>query len=182
MGVTELPPEPLVWSIIFKAFAICGGILSALGATIGFLLKHYWDSREAEFARREADRLRLRDILYESLKWFEGKSQKRSIGIAVVATSWPHYPEFQPLWMEVYANQAIYLLTASEQGEKLHEQDNLRRILDALATNRALITPASRRILCDTIAAKLRGDISGGLTLSDGLARSLTEWLGKLCD
>ncbi|HYN81705.1 MAG TPA: hypothetical protein VES88_09410, partial [Gemmatimonadaceae bacterium] len=106
-------PSRDVWEVAFSALAVVGGVLAALGAIIAFFLKRYWDKRDREAdlreraqAAKDADRARHRDILYESLKWFEGGTQKRSIGIAVVNTSWHTFDDFRPLWTEVFANQA----------------------------------------------------------------------------
>ena len=73
-------------------------------------------------------------------------------------------------------NQAIYLLTGSEQGTKPHEHDNLRRIMDLLVRERVRIAEDSRILLRDTIGQKLRGDITGGLTLTEELEGRLNRW------
>ena len=113
--------------------------MGGIGGAIGFFLTRIWnnrdrqaDRREREMAAKEAERSKQRDVLYESLKWFEGGIQRRSIGIAVVNTSWSAFLEFRPLWTEVFASQAVYLLTASDEGTKPHEHDNLRRIMELL--------------------------------------------------
>lgn len=172
-----------LWSIAFQALAVVGAVLGALGATIGFALTRYWnirdrraDQRERAEVARNADRAKQRDILYESLKWFEGGIQKRSIGIAVVNTSWTAFPEFQGLWIEVFVNQAIYLLSASDQKDKSHEHDNLRRIMELVVSQRALVQRESRDILLQTIESKLTGQITEGLTLTPNLKNHLTEW------
>jgi hypothetical protein len=172
-----------VWDVAFSALAVVGSVLAAIGAVIAFFLKRYWDNRdrqadrrERELAAKEAERSKQRDVLYESLKWFEGGTQRRSIGISVVNTSWSTFEEFRPLWTEVFANQAIYLLTASKQGTKAHEHDNLRRIMDLLLREPALMTRATALLLCGTIDDKLSGRISGGLALTNELKKRLEDW------
>jgi len=164
--------------------AAVGAILAAAGAAVGFFVKRYWDKRDRfaeEGARkiqaRDAERQQQREILYESLKWFEGGTQNRSIGIAVVTTSWQAYPEFRELWIEVVANQAIYLLTGSKQGEKAHEHDNLRRMLGLLVREATLLTKETKAVLCATIQEKLGGTIAGGLTLTPSLRGLLKKSL-----
>ncbi|MFZ4699495.1 MAG: hypothetical protein ACOYMG_05555, partial [Candidatus Methylumidiphilus sp.] len=151
-----------IYEIAFKVTAAVGVILSAFGASIAFFLKKYWDGRdrqadkkEREIAAKESEHLKQRDILYESLKWFEGGTQKRSIGIAVVNTSWNGYKEFRPLWIEVFLNQAIYLLTTSEEKTKFHEHDNLRRIMDLLVREKTSITEQSKILLTNTLLIRL---------------------------
>jgi hypothetical protein len=138
------------------------------------------DAREREQAAKDAERARHRDILYESLKWFEGGTQKRSIGIAVVNTSWPMFEEFRPLWVEVFANQAIYLLTVSDQKDKPHEHDNLRRIMEVVIREHSLLQPESYRIVLHTIEEKLKGQPSGGLTLTEELKARLSNWKNEI--
>jgi len=178
---TDLP----TWKITFTALAVVGSILGAIGGVIAFFLTRYWDKsdrdlaiRERAQAAKEADRAKYRDILYESLKWFEGKTQRRSIGIAVVNTSWDEFTEFRPLWIEVFANQAIYLLTGADEKEgKAHEHDNLRRIMEKLVAQRSVLKDDTRDVLVQTIDAKLHGEIGGGLTFTN---EQLEEWRIKL--
>jgi hypothetical protein len=66
------------------------------------------------------------------LKWFEGDTQKRSIGISLVTANWDSFPELHRTWLGVLANQAVYLLAVSGQGSKPHEITNLKRIMAVL--------------------------------------------------
>src|SRR5262245_836670 len=99
---------------VLKAVGFVGVIIAAVGGVIGFFLIRYWDVRDKQAATKEQNRANMRDVLYESLKWFEGGTQRRSVGIAVVNASWTEFKEFQPMWLEVFANQAIYLLSPSK--------------------------------------------------------------------
>jgi hypothetical protein len=162
-----------VSDLTFKALTAVGATLAAVGAAIGFFLKLYWDNRARKAEARDRERLKQREILYESLRWFEGRTQKRSIGIAVVNASWSLFPEFQSLWIEVFANQAVYLLTGSKQGEKEHEHENLRRILDVLDREYFRISPETKNILNKIINKKLELEITTGLTLTTALKQRL---------
>lgn len=155
---THLPVE---LELAFKLLSVVGAVLAATGAIIALFLKRYWDgrdekqrlsmekeaqrldqewrTREAQRATLEAERLAhagqrasLREALVASLRWFEGGTQSRSIGISVVLASWDDFPDLQGIWLGVLSNQAVYLLTESRQRRKPHEITNLRRIMDVL--------------------------------------------------
>src|SRR5260370_28740770 len=83
---------------------------------------------------REGQAAQMANEVVQSLKWFEGGSQIKSIGIAYIETRFSdkHYKQFYTVWSSVLANQAIYLLTGSDQRTSFHEQDNLERILNLL--------------------------------------------------
>jgi hypothetical protein len=189
--------EKDLWNLAIALLGSLGVILGALGGTIGFFLTRLWnkrdreadkrarerelreDKRERELALKEAYRARQRDILYESLKWFEGKTQKRSIGIAVVCASWNAHEEFRALWTEVFANQAIYLLMDSHQGDHAHERDNLRRIMEVLVREASLLDKNTRGFLSKAIEEKLNPETQGGLTLTPELTDLLKKWNGQ---
>src|SRR5881227_3524498 len=94
-GQNSTPKPVNTVDLVLRVLGVAGSILLALGAVIGFLLRRYWAARDREIGIREralaakdAERAKLRDVLYQSLKWFEGGTQNRSVGIAVVRTSW----------------------------------------------------------------------------------------------
>ena len=173
--VTSALTQAQVADVAFKALTVVGAIFAAIGAVVGFFLKLYWDNRARKAEARDRERLKQVEILYASLRWFEGRTQNRSIGIAVVNASWSLFPEVQPLWIEVFANQAIYLLTGSKQGEKEHEHENLRRILDVLVREHSRISPGTKDVLSVLINKKLDLEITTGLTLTTALKQRLKE-------
>ena len=79
-------------------------------------------------AYRERKVTRMEDRLFSSLSWFEGKTQKRSIGIAVIEGLWPDLEEYRKILIPLLANQAIYLLAVSNEDTD-HERNNLQRIM-----------------------------------------------------
>jgi hypothetical protein len=177
---TEALTNAQVLEAVFTAAAAGGAVLGAIGAIIAFFLKRYWDVRDkklaiqhAESLARDAQRAKERDVLYQSLTWFEGGTQNRSIGIAVVNSSWNKYREFQALWVEVFANQAIYLLAAAKRDDKAHEQDNLRRLAELLEREAKMLAPETRLVLSDTVNRKLSNKIAEGIVITDSLERRL---------
>jgi hypothetical protein len=75
---------------------------------------------------------RIWELLLESLRWFEGGTQARSIGIALVESKWQHHEEFRSRWTSILMNQAIYLLTRKKERDAIHERANLYRIMNLL--------------------------------------------------
>lgn len=171
----------LTTDLAFRALTVLGATLAGIGGLLAFFLTRYWNARdrrqerewrareqemqtrEAERAAIEASRARFREVLFESLRWFEGKTQRRSIGISIVEASWDEYPELRPIWRGVLVNQAVYLLTVSEQKEKLPEIANLRRIMAVLVREASDLDSVSRASLRTALESRLRGSIGGGV-------------------
>jgi len=196
---TTLSPEV---EFAFRLVAILAAVLGSLATTTAFFLKRHWDKKdkelraghERELAARqhewttkqaewqaarnrelaqEASRDRLRDILYESLRWFEKGTQRRSIGISVVEASWELFPEFRAVWLAVLANQAVYLLAVSKQKEKVHEVANLVRIMQLVVRHKSSVDSVALQVLRDALRDKVAGRITEGLSM-DG--KILNEW------
>lgn len=99
--------------------------LTAIVAIISFFIQRNWQLKK--------DRV---DKLYDSLRWFEGKTQSRSVGIAMVEANWEQETDFRKIWYPVLSNQAIYLLLKSGQDDAPHEISNLKRIMTLLKHNK----------------------------------------------
>ncbi|MGA7460500.1 MAG: hypothetical protein WBW69_09750 [Candidatus Korobacteraceae bacterium] len=122
------------------------GLFVLMGAAggwfAGYLTKRV-ELRETRATKQvELDEARASQVANEvvqSLKWFEGGSQPRSIGIAYIESRYRDsgWSQYRPMWGSLLVNQAIYLLTESGQGAALHEQDNLKRIVNLLYFLRA---------------------------------------------
>jgi type II secretory pathway pseudopilin PulG len=85
--------------------------------------------QERQQATQERQRDKRDTYLFEALKWFTGGTQKRNVGISIVEGYWTEIPHLKGILVPLLANQAIYLLTQSEQDTALHEYDNLNRIM-----------------------------------------------------
>jgi hypothetical protein len=77
---------------------------------------------------RERLATRKEDQLFKALSWFEGKTQRRSIGVAVVEGLWQELPAYRKTLIPLLANQAIYLLAESDSATA-HERNNLDRMM-----------------------------------------------------
>jgi len=177
--------------LAFKVLTTLGAIIATIGGAVAFFLTRYWhardqrqerawrlreqqvQAREAERAAQEASRARFREVLFESLQWFEGKTQKRSIGISIVEASWKEYPEFHAIWRGVLVNQAVYLLTGSEQGDSFTELANLRRIMSLLVREAAELDPVSRASLRAALDHRLSRTSDRGLVIEHA---ELAQW------
>ncbi len=96
-------------------------IVVALGGWIYAGFKEWLSYRERLATRKE-------DQLFKALSWFEGKTQRRSIGVAVVEGLWQELPAYRKTLIPLLANQAIYLLAESDSATA-HERNNLERIV-----------------------------------------------------
>lgn len=71
--------------------------------------------------------------LFDALKWFEGRTQKRSIGIAVIEAYWKdNIEELKKVWKPLLVNQAIHILKRSEDKNNATEYNNLERIINLI--------------------------------------------------
>ncbi|MDB4949622.1 MAG: hypothetical protein JWM27_2271 [Gemmatimonadetes bacterium] len=103
---------------------VWGPILVGLvAAAAGFAAAAFSTERSVRSARE--------GHLYDALKWFEGETQKRSIGLSVIEGNWKN-KALHPTWRGVLVNQAVFLL-ASSKTDTEHERQNLHRIRALLA-------------------------------------------------
>jgi hypothetical protein len=96
-------------------------------------------------------RQRTWDRLFDSLKWFEGDTQKRTIGIAVVESKWNDWPDFHARWLTVLVNQAIYLMSREKDQKARHERANLYRIMAFLVREVGEISAIDRQLLAEAL-------------------------------
>ena len=148
-GVREVVREELEetrsLNQVLTVFAgLFGAFLGAMGAIGGAWLtaKHQHKAQLQQQTHQQDAQLQQQkhqqeaqhqQYLIGSLKWFEGDTQKRSIGIAVAESYWSKFdPSFRGTWISVLAGQAIHLLTVSKQCDSPVEKSNLKRILNLL--------------------------------------------------
>jgi len=151
------------------------GVLGILGGVAGVLLQRFWHRRDSERAAERAERDRVQAHVLDSLKWFEGKSQKRSIGIAVVEGNWARFPDLHSTWAAVLVNQAVYLLAESGQDDAKHEIDNFYRIQTLLNQPDANMTSLQKQAIAAAITRNAAGDGLKGLN-----RKMLEDWRSAL--
>lgn len=104
-------------------------VLAALvGASVGVTIAIV----QAVLGYIERKRLKRDEYLFQAFQYFEGKTQKRNIGISIIEGLWQVAPHMKGMFIPLLVNQGIYLLTESEQTDARHERDNLRRIMALL--------------------------------------------------
>jgi hypothetical protein len=141
------------------------GFVGGLGGIVGMLIQRSWQRRDEEKAAQRAERDRLQAHVLDSLKWFEGRTQKRSIGIAVIEGNWSLFTALQPTWIAILVNQAVYLLAQSRETEDAAlEQQNLKRIMDLLLLARTKVAEAQKKGLSDALGENLAGRGLRGMT------------------
>lgn len=182
---------------VIVAFA---SLLTAISAIVALLVQRKWQLKKDEEARRdESNRMkeahnyelkRLEETqryqleierqthLYEALHWFEGKAQKRSIGIAVIEANWDSTKGFHKTWTSILTNQAIYLLRRSEQEDSAHEIANLKRIMELLETHKAECSESELKQLGEALRLKLeaKGQEPGLNLTSPEHIKELERW------
>lgn len=97
----------------------------ALGGWVVASLQFYFGYRERREQREE-------DLLAKTLAYFEGKTQRRSIGISLVEGIWAPRKRYMDIIVPVLVNQAVYLLLSSSSVNAVHEERNLLRLFGLL--------------------------------------------------
>lgn len=72
------------------------------------------------------------DLLLKTVAYFEGGTQKRSIGIALVEGLLRKNPEHVAVLVPLLTNQFVYLLLHPDVKDSVHEERNLVRLYQLL--------------------------------------------------
>jgi hypothetical protein len=150
-------------------------ITALIGASVGVTIAVI----QAVLGYLERKRSKRDSYLFQAFQYFDGGTQRRNIGVAIIEGLWQEAPHLQGLFVPLLVNQAIYLLLGSEQSEAPNEQDNLRRIMGLVTT------PAGPskgfaghyRELLRAIKDKKAGPTRAGVNV-DG--KNLDEWAERL--
>ena len=102
----------IAWTVAFGGWAFA-------------VLQYYLGYRERCQQREE-------DLLAKTLEYFEGKTQRRSIGISMVEGIWAPKAKHMDILVPVMLNQTIYLLLSSSSTDAVHEERNLVRLYQLL--------------------------------------------------
>jgi hypothetical protein len=117
--------------------------------------------------------------LFEALRWFEGDTQKRSLGIALIEANWNIEKNLHKTWIAVLTNQAVYLLGKSGQQDAVHEIANLKRIINLLVANKESRSPLEKELLAEELEKKIANEgREPGLRITD--QKLLSGWKTSL--
>jgi len=119
--------------------------------------------------------------LFEALSWFSGGTQKRNIGISVVEGYWAEIPHLRGILVTLLVNQAIYLLTQSEQYKSSHERNNFCRIMRLLLNFIDLKerSPHQHKWLFEALNERINEKCKKGVEIS---MNDLKDWKDRLGD
>jgi hypothetical protein len=154
---------------------------------------------EREIKERELKHEQEREqeeTFFDSLHWFEGKTQKRSIGITALEAYRSEedlpkdlkYARYRDLSIPLLISQAIYLLASSGEDSREDELNNLRRITKLLMKVEQLEQQEKEKLikkyqddykrLQDVVEKKAKGQITSGLKIpfdAEDLGKKLAE-------
>jgi hypothetical protein len=104
---------------------------------------------------------RQEDLLGKTLGYFDGGSQRRSIGISLLEGIWIHKSATHPVIVPLIANQIVYLLHSTESRDA-HNERNLVRLVTLLQQIPDLQQRYHDRWadVCDSILQKLEDEDS----------------------
>jgi hypothetical protein len=140
-----------------------GWIIAAITLVIGYL--------ERRSAREE-------DQFAKTLDYFEGGSQRRSIGISMLEGMWLKKPRYHDVVVPIVANQIVYLLLSTDSHDA-HNERNLVRLIMAFSSIPNLRDKYHDRWadVCDAIARKYEGE-SKGIPISQPTLKLWAKGLG----
>jgi hypothetical protein len=129
------------------------------------------------YRERQADREEQR--LGKTLDYFDGGSQKRSIGISLLEGVWLKNPRYHSVLAPLVANQIVYLLLSTDSHDA-HNERNLIRLLSIFAQipNLRENYPDRWADVCDAIYRKHAGGEPKGIPLAQSTLRGWAKQLG----
>lgn len=129
---------------------ISASLVAAIAAIIVAISTTVFNFYQFKISRKDQIENELNKILFDSLKWFEGGTQKRSIGIAIIEGYWNQKKEkLENVWKPLLINQAIHILEESKEKDKSTEISNLERIVKLLG--KAALLENEKEPLIDAI-------------------------------
>lgn len=126
--------------------------------------------------RRTEQQKQKIEHLFESLHWFEGKTQPRSIGIAIIEANYDKFrDEMGGVWASILVSQAEHILTKSKPEDET-EARNLERIIRPLRKHD--LSRDQRHDLCSALGVASTAPSHGqtGLVISE---KQKTDWLSQ---
>ena len=128
-------------------------------------------------SRETLSESRLEQHVFESLNYFSGRTQRRSIGLAVIQANWDKMPHLHSTWVSVLVAQAVYLLSEVDRKDTSeHEVTNLNNIRSILQRQDVLWDDQVRE-LKRALEARSKGK---GLGLTEDDLKLWEEFVSKM--
>ncbi|GAB4578819.1 MAG: hypothetical protein Fur0022_15560 [Anaerolineales bacterium] len=129
------------------AISAAGWIVAVITLVLGYL--------ERKGAREQ-------DRLGKTLDYFDGGSQRRSIGISMLEGVWLHNRRYHNILVPLVANQIVYLLLSTDSHDA-HNERNLVRLIMIFGAIPKLKEKYHDRWgdVCDAISRKYAGEPKG---------------------
>jgi hypothetical protein len=129
-------------------------------------------------SRETLSESRLEQHVFESLDYFSGRTQRRSIGLAVIQANWDKMPHLHSTWVSVLVTQAVYLLSEQDRKDTSeHEVTNLNNILRILQRQDVSLWDDQVRELKRALEARNKGK---GLVLTEDDLNPWKEFVSKM--
>ena len=133
----------VTWSI-----AVGGWLIALITTFLGYL---------------ERRRTQERELLLQNVAYFDGGTQRRSIGIALIEGLIRRRRQHRDVLLPLLANQFVYLLCHPEVKQSVHEERNLVRLYRLLSETPEF-ADRFHEVWCDVadaIERRLGGEKSG---------------------
>ena len=160
---------------------VVAALIGVGGAIVGAAIVGVVSLHVAKRGASERERTRREQNLLAAFQYFDGRTQRRSVGLSIIEASWRDMPELLPMFVPLLVNQAIYLITQSKEKEDAElEYRNLDRIV-ALLTKRSARPGAvdGYGALREILRKKLGGGYERGLPLK---RERINKYRGRLGD
>jgi hypothetical protein len=114
------------------------------------------------FGYLERRSAREEERLAKTMDYFDGGSQRRSIGISMIEGVWVKNPRYHSVLVPLIANQIVYLLLSTDSHDA-HNERNLTRLVMLLKGIPNLKEQYFERWgdVCDAIPRKYDGEMKG---------------------
>ena len=146
---------------------VVAALIGLGGVLVGALLAGGVSLYQARVAANERRETRREQNLMAAFQYFDGKTQRRSVGLSIIEAGWRQTPKLLPMFVPLLAYQAIHLIAVSGGGEDAAlEHKNLDRIVDLLALASVESgTAGDFSAVQEALAKKKRGEYQKGLPL-----------------
>jgi hypothetical protein len=92
---------------------------------------------------------KTREYLFSGLKWFEGGTQQRNIGISVIEGHWSAFPSLRSVWRPLLVTQVVHVMTKGDDSET--ERNNADRMIALLVRDAVNLDREQKRAIHEAL-------------------------------